>query len=172
MNFTVRLYFYWVSIFLMFYIGVLLVINFFWGLHMNLWQIVLVFIIVGMIPPALMTSLFAKRLNYMESDDITPPEFSSQKTDMLKYTGRNDLPFDEVLQIIDRQWIISYSDRKNRVLKFRTDSRMASWGLGGYIRMDEGENLLMIVYPMYPRSKREIKLVNQVLLLMRTILTQ
>lgn len=139
---------------------------------MNIWQIVMVFMIVGMIPPALITSFFAKRLNYMESDDISPPEFSGQKTEMLKYSGHTEQPFDEVMQIIDRQWIISYSDRRNYVLKFRTDSRMLSWGLGGYIKMDEGENLLIIVYPMYPKSGREMKLVKQVLLLMKTILTE
>lgn len=142
----------------------------FWGLSMNFWQILLVFVIVGMIPPAIITAYFSKRLNYMESNDINPPEFSGQKKAVFKFKGRTKCPFDEVLQRVDRQWIISYSDRKNCVVKFRTDSRMTSWGFGGYIKMEQGENVTVIVYPIFPESKREKIMVNQILRIMRTVI--
>lgn len=170
MKFTFRLYFYWVSIFLIFYIGVLSVIYLFWGLNMNFWQILLAFLIAGMIPPAIITVYFSKRLNYMESDDMNPPEFSGQKKAIFKYKGRTKQPFDEVLQRVDRQWIVSYSDRENCVLKFRTDARMTSWGFGGYIKMYEGEKVIVIVYPIFPKSKRERIMVNQIIRIMGTIL--
>jgi hypothetical protein len=142
----------------------------FWGLNMNFWQILLVFAIVGMLPPAILTAYFYKRLNYMESDNIDPPQFTGQREATYKYNGRTKYPFDEILQRIDRQWIISYSDRKNCVLKFRTDARMRSWGVGGYIKMDENENLLVIIYPMFPKYKRERILVDQLFLIMKNVL--
>lgn len=169
MKFTYRLYFYWVSIFLIFYIGVLSVIYLFWGIYIDFWQILLVFIIVGMIPPVIITAYFSKRLNYMESDDMKPPEFTGQKKAIFNFIGRSKCPFDEVLQRIDRQWIVSYSDRKNCVVKFRTDARMTSWGFGGYIKMEEGEKVTVIVYPMYPKSRRERIMVNKIMRIMRTI---
>ncbi|MDD4008916.1 MAG: hypothetical protein PHQ67_03780 [Fermentimonas sp.] len=170
MQFTFRLYFYWVSIFLIFYIGILAAIFVFWGLNMNFWQILLVFFIVGMIPPAIITGYFWKRLNYMESDNVSPPVFSGQKKATFKYKGQAKFPFDDILQRIDRQWIVSYSDRKNCILKFRTDARMTSWGFGGYIKMVDGENITVIIYPMFPKSKREKIMVNQIIRVMSTIL--
>lgn len=170
MKFTYRLYLYWVSIFLVFYIGILSIIFLFWGIFINLWQILLVFFIVGMIPPVIITAYFSKRLNFMESDDINPPKFSGLEKAVLNYKGRSNSPFDEILQRIDRQWIVSYSDRKNCVVKFRTDARVTSWGLGGYIKMEEDEKVLVIVYPLNPKSSRERILVKKILDINRTIL--
>ncbi|WP_352422992.1 hypothetical protein [Proteiniphilum sp.] len=170
MKFTIRLYLYWVSIFLTFFMGVVLVVYFLWGVWGDLPQMGLVFFIVGMIPPAILTLFLAKRLDYMESDDTNPPSFSGQKTELFHFKGRTEQPFDEVMQRVDRQWIISYSDRKKGILKFRTDARMAAWGLGGYMKMEDKESILVIVYPIRPRSKRERLMVEQLLLLMKSVL--
>lgn len=170
MRFTTRLFFYWVSIFLMFYTGVIVVVFLLWGLKVNLWQALLVFFIVGMIPPGLITLYFSKRLDYMESDNREPPSFIGQKKAMFTFKGRTGHPFDEVMQRIDRQWIISFSDRENRMLKFRTDARMASWGLGGYLKMEKENSVTVVIYPIHPRSKREALMVNQTLRVMKTIL--
>jgi hypothetical protein len=89
---------------------------------------------------------------------------------VFRFKGRTEHPFDEVLQRVDRQWIISFSDRANRTLKFRTDARMVSWGIGGYLKMDDNDSVTVIVYPMFPRSKREKIMINQVLRIMRSIL--
>ena len=170
MKFTVRLYLYWVSIFFTFFMGVVLVVYFLWGVWGDLLKMGLVFFIVGMIPPAILTLFLAKRLDYMESDDTNPPSFSGQKTELFHFKGRTEQPFDEVMQRVDRQWIISYSDRKKGILKFRTDARMAAWGLGGYMKMEDKESILVIVYPIRPRSKRERLMVEQLLLLMKSVL--
>ncbi|SCD19923.1 putative membrane protein [Proteiniphilum saccharofermentans] len=170
MRFTFRLYLYWVSIFLAFYVGIIVVVCFLWRVQVNLWQAALVFFIVGMIPPAIITYYFSKRLDYMESDDPDPPSFSGQKTELFHFNGRTEYPFDEVMQRIDRQWIISYSDRKKNILKFRTDARMTSWGLGGYLKMEDKEKILVIIYPINPRSKREKLMVEQLLQLMKSVL--
>ncbi len=170
MRFSTRLFLYWVSIFLMFYIGVIAVVFLLWGATVNFWQAALVFFIVGMVPPALITYYYAKKLDYMESNDQEPPSFEGQKKTVFHFAGRTGSPFDEVLQRIDRQWIISFSDRETHVLKFRTDARMASWGLGGYIKMETEDRVVVIVYPIHPKSKREALMVNQTLRLMKSVL--
>ena len=170
MRFSTRLFLYWVSIFLIFYIGVIVVVFLLWSVPLNFWQAALVFFIVGMVPPALITFYYAKRLDYMESDDQEPPSFDGQKKAVFHFTGRTGSPFDEVMQRIDRQWIISFSDREARVLKFRTDARMASWGLGGYLKMEAEGRVEVIVYPIHPRSKREALMVNQTLRMMKSVL--
>lgn len=170
MKFTIKLYLYWVLIFLTFFVGVIFVVYMLWDFRPIFWQMGLVFFIVGMIPPGIITLFFAKRLDYMESDDSNPPSFSGQRTELFRFKGRTEQPFDEVLQRIDRQWIISYSDRKKGILKFRTDARMAAWGLGGYIKMEDKDTFLVIVYPVQPRSKREKLMVEQLLLLMKSVL--
>jgi len=170
MRFTTRLFCYWVSIFLVFYIGVSAVLFFLWGLRVELWQAALVFFIVGMIPPGIITLYFSRRLDYMESNNLNPPSFRGQKKAVFQFKGRTKCPFDEVLQRVDRQWIISFSDRANRTLKFRTDARMVSWGMGGYLKMEDEETVTVIVYPIRPKSKREKLFVNQTLRLMRSIL--
>ena len=106
----------------------------------------------------------------MESDDRNPPEFSGCKSAVFTFNGRTSNPFDEVLQRVDRQWIVSFSDRENRILKFRTDSRMLSWGLGGYLKMEDEKRVEVTIYPIYPRSKREALMVNQTLRVMRSVL--
>lgn len=170
MRFTLRLFCYWVSIFLVFFIGVSAVLFFLWGLRVELWQAALAFFIAGMIPPGIITLYFSRRLDYMESNNLNPPAFKGQKKAVFQFKGRTKHPFDEVLQRVDRQWIISFSDRKNQILKFRTDARMTSWGLGGYLKMEDDDAVTVIVYPMFPRSKREKIMINQVLRIMRSIL--
>ena len=145
MKFTVRLYFYWVSIFLTFFAGILLVVYLLWDFRPVLWQVGIVFFIVGMIPPAIITLFVAKRLDYMESDDVDPPSFSGQRTERFHFKGHTRQPFDEVLQRVDR-------------------------GLGGYIKMEDKETLLAIVYPIRPRSQREQLMVGQLLILMKSVL--
>lgn len=170
MKFTTQLFLYWVTIFLIFSIGVIAVVYFLWGFRVDILQASLVFFIVGVIPPGILTAWFSRRLNYMESEKLAPPAFTGQKKAVFQFKGRTECPFDEVMQRVDRQWIISYSDRKNRVLKFRTDARMFSWGLGGYLKMEEDEKVTVIVYPIRPKSEREELFLNQLLRLMSTIL--
>ncbi|MEN6322036.1 MAG: hypothetical protein ABFD09_00875 [Proteiniphilum sp.] len=170
MKFTIKLFFYWVSIFLIFFIGIQAVVFVLWEMRLEIWQGALVFLIVGVTPPAIITTFFYKRLDYMESEKLDPPSFTGQQKAQFQFKGRTNQPFDEVLQRIDRQWIISFSDRKNHVLKFRTDTRMISWGLGGYLKMEDDENITVIVYPISPRSKREKLFINQTLRLMHSVL--
>ena len=170
MKFTTRLYLYWVSIFFIFFISVIAVTSLLWGMNFAFWQAALVFIIVGIIPPAIVSSFFFKRLDYMESDDINPPSFSGQKKATFKIKTRSNVPFDELMQRVDRQWIISYSDRENKVLKFRTDSRVMSWGIGGYVKMHGEDSVFVVVYPIYENSRRDELFMNQTLRLMHAIL--
>jgi hypothetical protein len=106
----------------------------------------------------------------MESEELDPPTFSGQQRAVFHFKGRGQKPFDEVMQRIDRQWIISFSDRRNRVLKFRTDARMTSWGLGGYLKMGEDGEITVIIYPVRSYSKRDEISVNQTLRLIHAIL--
>lgn len=170
MRFTIRLFLYWVSIFLIFYVGVIGVVSFLWGFSFVIGQMVLVFVIVGMIPPALITAWFSRRLDYMESDRLEPPSFSGVMKAEYHFQGHTDQPFDEVLQRVDRQWIISFSDREHHILKFRTDARMFSWGVGGYLKMEDETTVTLIVYPIHPKSEREKKFLHQLIQMMAIVL--
>jgi len=65
MRFTIRLYLYWVTISLIFFAGIQVVAYLLWGMHIVLWQSVLIFVIVGMIPPAIITLWFSRRLGQL-----------------------------------------------------------------------------------------------------------
>lgn len=163
MKFTTKLLIFWASVFLIFLVGIIFVMSVFWSVHFNYWQLLVAFIINGIIPPAIITSFFYKRLEYMESEDDCPPEFSGVKSMRISIKPRTSYPFDEIMQKIDRQYIISYSDRKNKILKFRTDSRMLTWGVGGYLKMINEESVEVFVYPIHKKSRREELTVNQTL---------
>ena len=75
----------------------------------------------------------------------------------------------EMMQKVDRQYIISFSDRKKRILKFRTDTRMLSWGIGGYLRMIDDEKVEVYVYPIFKNSRREERVLNQTLRVLHSI---
>jgi hypothetical protein len=171
MKFTTRLFLFWVSIFLAFFIGIIVVINFFWTLPINIWQMLVVFFIVGVIPPAAITAFFYKRLNYMESESIESPKFSGYKEVHLHFKARTSNHFDEIMQRIDREWIISFSDRKNGVLKFRTDARMTAWGIGGYVKPVNDDTVLVVVYPIFPHSKHDERIMNQTIHIMTGVLS-
>lgn len=170
MRFTLRLFLFWVSVFLLFYLAVIGVVYLFWRVHIELWQAALVFFLAGILPPASITAYYFRRLDYMEAEQLDPPDFTGQKKARFTFRARTDNPFDEVLQRVDRQWIISYSDRKNRVLKFRTDARMMSWGVGGFLRMEDEGNIEVIVYPIHPRSRREELILTQLLRVISSVL--
>lgn len=170
MKFTTKLLFTWISIFLLFFVTTISLTNMLWGVQMPFWKLLIVFFIAGIVPPALITLFFYKRLDYMESEDIAPPIFSGQKKVVMNFTPRSQNYFDEIMQRVDKNWIISYTDRENKVLKFRTDTRALSWGIGGYVKLLEDKKVLVIVYSMHPDSRREEKILNQTLRLMRAIL--
>ena len=140
MKFTTKLLIFWSSVFLIFLLGIILVMSVFWDVSFNYWQLLVAFIINGVIPPAIIISFFYKRLEYMESEDDSPPKFSGVKSKNLLYKAR-----------------------KNKILKFRTDSRMLSWGIGGYLRMANDETIEVFVYPIHKHSRREKLILNQTL---------
>ncbi|HBG41231.1 MAG TPA: hypothetical protein DDW85_07430 [Porphyromonadaceae bacterium] len=170
MKFTTQLFLYWVSIFLIFFLAIIVIMSVFWGLNLTIWQALSVFLIAGVVPPAIISLILYKRLNYMESEDLQPPAFHGSKQATFKFKSHSKHPFDDILQRIDRQWIISYSDRPNHVVKFRTDARMISWGIGGYVKMIAEDQLLVVVYPIFENSRREERIMNQTLRLMQAIL--
>ncbi len=171
MKFTSKLFLTWMSIFLIFFLAVIGIVGLFWGIQIAFWKLALVFFIAGIIPPAILTRFFYKRLNYMESENIEPPVFTGQKKAIFNFTPRSkNSHFDEIMQRVDRNWIVSYSDRENNVLKFRSDTRTLSWGIGGYVKLLEDKKVLVVVYPMNPDSKKESKILTQTLRLMRAIL--
>ncbi len=75
-----------------------------------------------------------------------------------------------MLQKIDRNFIVSYSDKENQVVKFRTDSRIMAWGVCGYVKMLDSGKVEAIVYPMNTDSKREEKVLLQTLRLLKSVL--
>lgn len=172
MRFTVKLFLTWVFIFLTFYVGVLLVMGLLWGVFIDFWQTVLAFLIVGVIPPAVITAFFSKKLNYPESEDVKVPKFENQKkaTLIFRQLSIKQKPFDEMMMRVDRQWVLSFTDRKNQVLKFRTDTQMMSWGVGVYMKMMDTKTVQVIVYPIYPISRRERMQMNQTLRILQSIL--
>ena len=163
MKFTTKLLIFWASVFLIFLLGIIFVMTVFWGVHFNFWHILVAFIINGVIPPAIITSFFYYRLDYMESENDNPPTFTGAKTMEISFKGRTSCTFDEMMQKVDRQYIISYSDRKKKILKFRTDTRMLSWGIGGYLKMLDDETVEAFVYPVFKNSRREELTLNQTL---------
>ena len=171
MKFTTKLFLAWMSVFLLFYIAVIIIIGLFWGIRIHLWQLFLVFLIAGMLPPAVITAIFYKRLDYMESENPEPPAFSGFKRAFLVFRSRSSNRYAEMLQKIDRNFIVSYSDREAGVVKFRTDGRILAWGVCGYVRLLEDERVEAIVYPMNPDSKREEKILLQTLRLLQSVLS-
>lgn len=171
MKFTTKLLMFWATVFLIFLLGIVFVMTVFWNIQFSFLQIFVVFILNGVIPPAIITSFFYKRLEYMESEDLSPPKFKGHKTAHFVYKPRTRRPFDELMQKIDRQYIISFSDRKSKTLKFRTDSRLLSWGICGYVKMNDNNDIYVVVYPIYENSRREALTLNQTLRILNSILT-
>ena len=170
MKFTTKLFLTWSAIFLIFYLFSIFVIGFLWMVKFKFWQLALVFIISGVLPPAFLTMLFYKRLDFMESEDTDAPSFSGSITDVIDYTPRGERVYDEVLQRVDKGFIISYSDRENSVIKFRTDSRVLSWGVCGFLKIKDNNRVEAVVYSMNPKSKKERKLMLQTIRLLNAIL--
>lgn len=169
MKFTTKLLIFWASVFLIFLLGIISVMSVFWKVHFDFWQILVAFIINGVIPPAIITSFFYNRLEYMESEIDDPPKFKGLKKMNLPFKSHTSCPFDEMMQKVDRQYIISYSDRKRKILKFRTDTRMLSWGIGGYLKMLEDNTVEVYVYPVFKNSRREELTLNQTMRVLHSI---
>lgn len=158
------------SIFLIFYLAVLFIVWLLWSVSFPLWELLVVFFIAGILPPAFLTCFFYKRLDYMESDDLDPPAFSGSKSIQISCRTVSKSRFDEILQRIDRNFIVSFSDRKNHVVKFRTDSRVLSWGVAAYVKMVDENEIEVVVYPMNPNSRKEEKVLLQTLRLLKAVL--
>ena len=106
----------------------------------------------------------------MESENPDPPAFSGQKKALLTFRARSNNLYAEMLQKIDKSFIVSYSDKEACVVKFRTDCRIMSWGVCGYVRLLDDGKAEAIVYPMNADSKREEKILLQTLRLLKSVL--
>lgn len=168
MKFTTKLIIFWATIFLIFLLGIVLVMTIFWGVRFNYGHLLVAFFINGIIPPVVIASFFYKRLDYMESEKIDPPTFDGIQKKKLPFKAHTNKPFDELMHKVDRQYIISYSDRENKILKFRTDTRMLAWGISGYIKMIDSENVEVVVYSII-RSRRDTLTVNQTISILQSI---
>lgn len=175
MKFTTKLFLFWISVFLIFYLAVMFILLVNFNLGASLGQLMLIFSVTGILPPAVITAFFSKKLDYMESENINPPTFKGQKEATFHVACKNGKSkicvFDEVWQIVDRNWIISFSDKENQVLKFRTDSRITAWGSGGYVKVENDNTVKVIVYPIFDNSRREELHLNQTLRLMQSVLS-
>ena len=172
MKFTTKLFLTWTSIFLIFYLAVVAIVALFWGFDIKFWQLALVFIIAGVLPPAFLTMLFYKKLDYMESETSDAPSFKGQIEVELPFQSRTTDYFNEVFQRIDMGFIVSYSDKKSGVVKFRTDSRIMSWGVCGYVKLLDENKVRAIVYPMNPESEREGKILEQSISVLKAVLNR
>ena len=170
MKFTSKLLLTWISIFLAFYIVVIAIMESFFNVQRNVFHLLLVFFVAGVVPPLIITTFYHKKLDYMESEDINPPAFPGQKKAVLTVKPRISNTFDDVWQRIDRQWIVSYSDRENKIIKFRTDSRVFSWGICGYVKVKGKDEVAVTLYPIHEKSRREEKIMNQTLRLLQSVL--
>lgn len=170
MKFTTKLLIFWISVLFIFSLGMIFVLSVFFGIRLNFFQLFIAFIINGIIPPIIITALFYRKLQYMESEDLEPPTFKGQKKAEFQFDPKSRFPFAELMQRIDRQWIISYSNRKKKIVKFRTDSRMFSWGICGYVKMEEDYTVHVVVYPIFDNSRREERILNQTLRVMHLII--
>ncbi|MDR1517440.1 MAG: hypothetical protein LBS52_04980 [Dysgonamonadaceae bacterium] len=170
MKFTTKLLLFWISVFLIFYLAVMVILLVSFGLDTNLGQLMLVFSVTGVLPPMVITAFFSKKLDYMESENTNPPDFKGQQRAVFAFKPHSaGNAFHEVWQIMDRNWIISFSDSQGHVLKFRTDSRVMSWGIGGYVRLSDDYMLEVVVYPIFENSKSEEHFVNQTMQMMKTL---
>ena len=172
MKFTTKLLIFWASVFLIFLLGIIFVMTVFWDVKFNFWQISVAFILNGVIPPAIITSFFYNRLEYMESENDEPPTFEGLKKMELPFKAKRSCPFDELMHKVDRQYIISYSNREKRIVKFRTDARMLSWGISGYLKMVDDTTVIAYVYPVLKNSRREELILNQTLRVLYSIFNQ
>ena len=79
MKFTTKLIIFWASVFLLFLLGMIFVMMAFGDIHFKFWQLLIAFVINGIIPPTIITSFFYKRLDYMESENINLPILKDEK---------------------------------------------------------------------------------------------
>ncbi len=143
-----------------------------WHVELSFFKLFLVFLIVGVLPPALITLYFYKKLNYIESEDINEPDFPHKRKIVLpfKQMSLKQRPFDELMVRVDRQWVLTFTDRENQILKFRTDTRIFSWGVGVYLKMIDSKTVSVVVYPIMPMTKHDVRVINHTFRLLQSIL--
>jgi hypothetical protein len=169
MKFTTQLLIYWIAILSLIYFPFSVIILPILGESVNGWMLTGGFLLFCVLPPAFITAIFYKKLDYMESDDLNPPRFKGQREAVFRINPRSSHPFDDVLLRIDRRWIVSFSDRKNHVLKFRTDSRIMAWGIGGYVKMNDDLTVQIVVYPVSSSSLLTEKVMESTLASLRSL---
>jgi hypothetical protein len=169
MKFTTQLLIYWIAILSLIYFAVSVTILSISGESVNGWLLTGGFLLLCVFPPAVVTAIFYKRLDYMESEDLNPPQFKGRREAVFRLNPHSSHPFDDVMLRIDRRWIISFSDRKNHILKFRTDSRMMAWGVGGYLKMNDDLTVQIVVYPVSSSSLLTEKVMESTLASLRSL---
>lgn len=98
--------------------------------------------IVGFI--ALGTYLALKpKFNFLESSEVNEPKFSSN---IKGYYKNIHLPFEKLKSQIEQKWIITHTNKDEKVIKCFKRLTFFNWGYGAYLKYDETNHILNCIF--------------------------
>lgn len=147
------------------YVGINIAFNLIVGKEINVIKILsigLIFSIVySLVYFAGITATLKPKYDYLESEEINEPAFGDkcEKSILIENSTRS---FNEIENEIQKKWVLTHSDEKHNIIKFRTKIRFSSWGVGVVLKFDK-ENIRIISYPITGYTQKSNKLAMQMI---------
>ncbi|MFO8021062.1 MAG: hypothetical protein R6U65_01245 [Perlabentimonas sp.] len=128
----------------------------------NILSIGLIFsIIYSLVYSAGISVSLKPKYDYLESEEINEPAFGDkcEKSILIEDSRRS---FKEIKNEIQKKWLLTHSDEKHNIIKFRTNISFSSWGAGVVLKFDK-ENIKIISYPITGYTQKGNKLAMQMI---------
>jgi hypothetical protein len=98
------------------------------------------------------------KLNYLKSSLLNNPAFPNM---IESYVENIELPYEAVKSEIEKKWIVTYSNDKEKAIKFCKKLNIYDWGQGAFLKYDKKINRVnYIVFPFTSRY-RHSKFLNE-----------
>lgn len=106
---------------------------------------------------------FKPRYNYLESVELKEPDFKDKYEKMIE-TEHALFDFNEVKNKIQERWVITFFDSQNMILKYRSDIKFNSWGVGGFLKMGK-DTIKIISFPILGYTRKGQRLSQEMITL-------
>jgi len=104
------------------------------------------------------------KFKYLESKDSDEPIFGDKRERIIILKKNKTIDFLEIKNVIKRNWIITYFNDDEKIIKYRMKMNFGTWGAGVLLKFDIERNQLKIVcFPIAGYTQKGDKLALQMI---------
>jgi hypothetical protein len=103
-----------------------------------------------------LSQIVIPKLKYLESQNVEDPKFFEKRIESISNVN-GAITFTDLEKICGKNYIITFTNYDERIIKMRTKLSLWSWGIGYFIRLDTVNQVVAIVTIPISTQNRKVE---------------